>query len=81
WNQVTATFLAHPDELPRLAGQLAGAVGQLAADNGDLANPEVWARILGTAPIHEGYAVAGQLASGIAWLVAVAHDLADKGPR
>ncbi|MFF0493348.1 cutinase family protein [Nocardia sp. NPDC003482] len=81
WNQVTATVVSHPGELPRLAGQLAGAVGQVAADNGDLANPEVWVRILGTAPIHEGYAVAGQLASGIAWLVAVAHDLADKGSR
>ncbi|MFI7189969.1 cutinase family protein [Nocardia nova] len=75
WNQITATVVSHPGELPKLAGQLAGAVGQLAADNADLANPAVWARVAGTVAAHDGYAATGQLASGIAWLVAVAHDL------
>lgn len=79
WNQITATVASHPGELVKLTGQLAGAVGQLAADNADLANPAVWARLAATVPLHEGYAATGQLASGIAWLVAVAHDLAEGG--
>lgn len=76
WTELTATVAAHPAELLKLAGQLAGAWGQLLADNGDLANPAVWARLAGTVAAHDGYAAAGQLGSGIAWLVAVAHDLA-----
>ncbi|PPJ25695.1 hypothetical protein C5F51_22585 [Nocardia nova] len=76
WTEITATVAAHPAELLKLAGQLAGAWGQLLADNGDLANPGVWARLAGTVAAHDGYAAAGQLGSGIAWLVAVAHDLA-----
>lgn len=76
WSEITATLVAHPGELVKLAGQLAGAVGQLAADNSDLANPAVWARLAGTVGAHDGYAATGALASGAAWLVAVAHDLA-----
>ncbi|OXR40525.1 hypothetical protein B7C42_07464 [Nocardia cerradoensis] len=74
WNQVTATVAAHPVEAAKLAGQLAGAWGQLVADNADLANPAVWARLAATVPLHDGYPN-GQLATGIAWLMAVAHDL------
>ena len=81
WGQITATLAAHPTELPKLAGQLAGAWGQLVADDADLANPAVWARFATTVTAHDGYAATGQLASGIAWLVAVAHDLAQGGPR
>ncbi len=76
WNEITTTLAAHPGELIKLAGQLAGAVGQLAADNSDLANPAVWAQLAGTVAAHDGYATTGALASGAAWLVAVAHDLA-----
>ncbi|WP_146165381.1 hypothetical protein [Nocardia elegans] len=74
WNEITATVAAHPAEAVKLTGQLAGAWGQLVADNADLANPAVWARLAATVPLHDGYPN-GQLASGIAWLVAVAHDL------
>ncbi|MFF0452973.1 cutinase family protein [Nocardia africana] len=76
WTELTATVAAHPAELVKLVGQLAGAWGQLLADNADLANPAVWARLAGAVAAHDGYAAAGQLGSGIAWLVAVAHDLA-----
>ncbi|WP_245714119.1 cutinase family protein [Nocardia vaccinii] len=81
WNQITATLDAHPTELPKLASQLAAAWGQLVADDADLANPAVWASFAATVVAHDGYAATGQLASGIAWLVAVAHDLAQGGPR
>jgi hypothetical protein len=81
WNQITATLLAHPGEVPKLAGQLAAAWGQLVADDADLTNPAVWASFAATVTAHDGYAATGQLASGIAWLVAVAHDLAQGGPR
>ncbi|WP_280258128.1 cutinase family protein [Nocardia wallacei] len=80
WNQITATLTAHPGELAKLAGQLAAALGQLAADNADLADPAVWARMAATAVFHQGYAATGQLTSGIAWLVALVHDLSE-GPR
>lgn len=76
WGQITATLTAHPTELAKLAGQLAGAWGQLVADDADLANPAVWAEIASTVTTHDGYAATGQLASGIAWLIALAHDLA-----
>ncbi|MEU6559142.1 cutinase family protein [Nocardia nova] len=76
WAEITATLATHPGEVVKLAGQLAGAVGQLAADNSDLLNPAVWARLAGTVAAHDGYAATGALASGAAWLVAVAHDLA-----
>ncbi|WP_084525065.1 cutinase family protein [Nocardia vaccinii] len=79
WNQITATLTAHPGELPKLASQLAGAWGQLVADNADLTNPAVWASFAATVTAHDGYATTGQLASGIAWLVALAHDLAQGG--
>ncbi|MDR7172874.1 hypothetical protein J2W56_006640 [Nocardia kruczakiae] len=74
WNQLAATVVAHPTEVAKLAGQLAGACGRLVADNADLANPAVWARLAATVPLHDGYPN-GQLDSGIAWLVAVAQDL------
>ncbi|WP_280336304.1 cutinase family protein [Nocardia wallacei] len=76
WNQITTTVAAHPGEVVKLADQLAGAWGQLAVDNSDLADPAVWARMAATAVFHQGYAATGQLTSGIAWLVALAHDLA-----
>ncbi|WP_280329129.1 cutinase family protein [Nocardia wallacei] len=75
WNQITVTVTANPGEVVKLAGQLSAAWGQLAADNADLADPAVWARMAATAVFHQGYAATGQLASGIAWLVALAHDL------
>ncbi|WP_040830365.1 cutinase family protein [Nocardia jiangxiensis] len=81
WNQITATLLAHPTEVPKLASQLAGAWAQLVADDADLTNPAVWASFAATVTAHDGYAATGQLASGIAWLVAVAHDLAQGGHR
>ncbi|MBV7706816.1 cutinase family protein [Nocardia nova] len=81
WNEISAAVVAHPGELVKLAGQLSGAVAQLGTDNADLANPAVWARLAAAVPLHDGYAVTGQLASGIAWLVAVAHDLAEGGHR
>ncbi|WP_280275111.1 cutinase family protein [Nocardia wallacei] len=80
WNQIAATVTAHPGELVKLAGQLSAAWGLLVADNGDLADPAVWARMAATAAFHQGYAATGQLASGIAWLVALVHDLSE-GPR
>ncbi|WP_280265245.1 cutinase family protein [Nocardia wallacei] len=80
WNQITATVAAHPGEVVKLAGQLAAAWGQLVADNSGLVDPAVWARVAATVAPHTGYAATGQLASGIAWLVAVAHDLSKGHP-
>jgi hypothetical protein len=81
WNQITATVAAHPVELlPKLAGQLAGAWGQLVADDADLVNPAVWAQFAALVPRHDDYAISGQLASGIAWMIALAHDLAERHP-
>ncbi|MFF0492925.1 cutinase family protein [Nocardia sp. NPDC004068] len=77
WGQVTAAVAADPlTQLPRLAGQLSAAWGQFVADNADLLNPAVWLRYADVHGHHTGYAASGQLASGIAWLVALAHDLA-----
>ncbi|MBY8855391.1 cutinase family protein [Nocardia sp. CA2R105] len=76
WGQITTIIAAHPGELPKLASQLAAAWGQLVADEADLTNPAVWASFAATVTAHDGYAATGQLASGIAWLVAAAHDLA-----
>jgi Cutinase len=76
WGQLTATIATHPLELPKLAGQLAAAWGGLLADNTDLLDPGVWVRFATTIAAHDGYAVDGQLASGIAWLIALARDLA-----
>ncbi|MGF6885931.1 hypothetical protein ABIA39_007556 [Nocardia sp. GAS34] len=81
WAQITNTVIGNPlGVLPSLVGQLAGAVGQLAADNADLANPLVWAGYANTVAAHTGYAVTGQLAPGIAWLIASAHDIAGRHP-
>ncbi|WP_429413344.1 cutinase family protein [Nocardia sp. GAS34] len=81
WGQIVGTVAAHPLELlPRLVGELTAAWGQLAADNGDLVNPAVWIRFISTVAAHDDYALSGQLASGIAWLIAAAHDLAGRHP-
>lgn len=81
WGEITAMVAANPIELlPKLAGQLAGAWGQLVADNADLINPAVWVRYLDTVSRHNNYAVNGQLNSGIAWMVALAHDIAGARP-
>ncbi|WP_280215846.1 cutinase family protein [Nocardia cyriacigeorgica] len=76
WTEITATVAANPLVLvPKLAGQLSAAWGQLVADNADLINPAVWARYGDTVARHNGYATTGQLTSGTAWLIAAAHDI------
>ncbi|MGY1896393.1 cutinase family protein [Nocardia gipuzkoensis] len=77
WGQITGVVAADPvGQLPKLAGQLSAAWGQLVGDNADLTNPGVWLRYADIHGRHTGYAAAGQLASGVAWLTALAHDLA-----
>ncbi|WP_084497748.1 cutinase family protein [Nocardia amamiensis] len=77
WNEISGAVAANPiGLLPKLAGQLAAAWGQLVADNADLVNPAVLLRYLDTVARHNNYATSGQLASGIAWMVALAHDIA-----
>ncbi|WP_234391054.1 cutinase family protein [Nocardia suismassiliense] len=77
WNEITATVAGNPIALlPKLTGQLSTAWGQLVADNADLVNPGVWLRYADTVARHTGYAASGQLNSGIAWMVALAHDIA-----
>lgn len=77
WTEITATIAANPIGLiPKLAGQLSTAWGQLVADNADLVNPAVWLRYADTVARHTGYASSGQLNSGIAWMIALAHDIA-----
>ncbi|WP_232330648.1 cutinase family protein [Nocardia fusca] len=77
WNEITAAVAANPlAVLPALAGQLGGAWNQLVAENADLLNPAVWARYAGTVAAHTDYAATGRLASGTAWLIALAHDIA-----
>ncbi|MET7769065.1 cutinase family protein [Nocardia sp. NPDC005366] len=77
WGQITAIVAADPvGQLPKLAGQLSAAWGQLIADNADLTNPAVWLRYADIPGRHTGYAATGQLASGVAWLTALAYDLA-----
>ncbi|WP_246011709.1 cutinase family protein [Nocardia mexicana] len=77
WSEITAAVASNPvGVLPNLSAQLAGAWGQLIADNADLINPAVWVRFADTVARHNGYATTGQLTSGIAWMVALAHDLA-----
>ncbi|MGN2636479.1 cutinase family protein [Nocardia takedensis] len=79
WGEITATVAANPVVLlPKLAGQLAAAWGQLIADNADLVNPAVLLRYVDTIAAHNGYATSGQLATGVAWMVALAHDLAGR---
>ncbi|WP_084508748.1 cutinase family protein [Nocardia pseudovaccinii] len=77
WNEITATVAANPiGLLPKLAGQLGTAWGGLVADNADLLNPAIWVRYADTVARHNNYAINGQLNSGIAWMVALAHDIA-----
>ncbi|WP_431969567.1 cutinase family protein [Nocardia sp. bgisy134] len=81
WGQITAIVASDPvGHLPKLAGQLSGAWGQLMADNADLTNPVVWLNYADINGRHTSYAATGQLASGIAWLTALAHDLAGSQP-
>ncbi|MEV6256910.1 cutinase family protein [Nocardia sp. NPDC051911] len=81
WGQITGVVASDPvGQLPKLAGQLSGAWGQLVGDNADLLDPAVWLRYADIHGRHTGYAAAGQLASGIAWLTALAHDLAGSHP-
>ncbi|WP_084484744.1 cutinase family protein, partial [Nocardia anaemiae] len=81
WAQITGIVAGDPvGQLPKLAAQLSGAWGQLVADNADLMNPAVWLRYSDLVGRHTGYASAGQLASGIAWMTALAHDLAGRHP-
>ncbi|MEV3965874.1 cutinase family protein [Nocardia sp. NPDC050193] len=77
WNEVASAVAGNPlAVLPALAGQLGGAWSQLVAENADLLNPAVWARYAGTIAAHTDYAATGRLASGTAWLIALAHDIA-----
>lgn len=77
WNEIMAAVVANPVAvLPALAGQLSAAWVQLVAENADLLNPAVWAQFVGTVAAHTDYAVTGRLASGTAWLTALAHDIA-----
>ncbi|SUE28912.1 cutinase [Nocardia farcinica] len=75
WAEITATVAANPLLLGKLTGQLGAAWGQLAADNADLVNPAIWVRYADTVARHNNYATSGQLSSGIAWMVALAHDI------
>ncbi|MGW4370361.1 cutinase family protein [Nocardia takedensis] len=78
WNEIVGTIAKDPVTLlPELFGQLSAAIGQLLADNADLVNPTVWLRYVDTVARHTGYAH-GQLATGIAWLIALAHDLGSR---
>lgn len=77
WGQITSVVAADPfGQLPKLAGQLSAAWGQFVGDNADLTNPAVWLRYADIHGRHTGYAATGQLASGVAWMTALAHDLA-----
>ncbi|WP_327096111.1 cutinase family protein [Nocardia vinacea] len=79
WAQIAGVVASDPvGQLPKLAARLSGAWGQLVADNADLMNPAVWLRYSDLVGRHTGYAAAGQLASGIAWMIALAHDLAGR---
>ncbi|WP_280449673.1 cutinase family protein [Nocardia brasiliensis] len=77
WGQIIGVVAADPvGQLPKLARQLSAAWGQLVADNADLTNPAVWLRFADIPGRHTGYATIGQVASGVAWMTALAHDLA-----
>ncbi|WP_433754699.1 cutinase family protein [Nocardia sp. CA-135398] len=81
WAQIIAVVAVDPvGQLPKLAAQLSDAWGQLVTDNADLTNPGVWLRYADIHGRHTGYAAAGQLASGVAWMTALAHDLAGSHP-
>ncbi|WP_245547319.1 cutinase family protein [Nocardia brevicatena] len=81
WAQVTTVVAADPFvQLPRLAAQLSAAFGQLVTDNADLLDPRVWLGYTDIPARHTGYAAAGLLATGAAWMTALAHDLAGRHP-
>lgn len=77
WNDVIAAVAANPlGTLPKLAEQLWRAWSQVITDNADLIDPAVWGRYADTVRRHNDYASTGQLDSGTAWMIALAHDLA-----
>ncbi|MFD4439899.1 cutinase family protein [Nocardia sp. NPDC058519] len=77
WAQITAVVIANPlTQLPKLAARLSAAWGQLVADNADLLDLAVLLRYADTSSRHTSYHATGQLASGVAWMTALAHDLA-----
>lgn len=81
WSEIATTATANPiTVIPTLAGQLSAAWGQLVADNADLLNPAVWVHFADTIARHNNYAATGEIASGVAWMVALAHDLAGNRP-
>lgn len=76
WQVITATVAADPALLGKLVAQLGAAWSQLLADNADLVGPGIWFRYADTVARHNSYAGNGQFASGTAWMIALAHDLA-----
>ncbi|MFJ2834213.1 cutinase family protein [Nocardia sp. NPDC087230] len=76
WNEIVAAVAANPLVVGKLIAQLGAAWGQLAAENAELVNPVTWWRFADTVGRHNGYALTGQMNSGIAWMVALAHDIA-----
>ncbi|MFE2997383.1 cutinase family protein [Nocardia sp. NPDC059246] len=77
WNELISALGVNPlGVLPKLAGQLSAAWGQLLADNADLVNPAVLLRFVDTVARHNGYASTGQILTGTGWFIALAHDLA-----
>ncbi|MFD4460100.1 cutinase family protein [Nocardia sp. NPDC058480] len=79
WAQITAMVAANPfTQLPNLAARLSGAWGQLVADNADLLDPTVLLRYADTSSRHTSYYATGQLASSVAWMTALAYDLAGR---
>lgn len=79
WGEITAAVANNPVALlPKIAGQLGGGWAQLMADNADLGNPALWLHYADTIARHNGYAATGQLASGIAWFIALAHDIGSR---
>ncbi|MFE3318118.1 cutinase family protein [Nocardia sp. NPDC059195] len=79
WAQITAVVAANPlTQLPNLAARLSAAWGQLVADNADLLDPTVLLRYADTSSRHTSYYATGQLASSVAWMTALAYDLAGR---
>ncbi|MFI5501023.1 cutinase family protein [Nocardia asteroides] len=76
WNEILAAVTANPLVVAKLIAQLGAAWGQLAVENTDLVNPFIWLRFADTVGLHNSYGQTGQLNSGIAWMIALAHDLA-----
>lgn len=77
WNEILAAVAANPVAVvPKLFAQLSAAWAQLAVENAELVNPVTWWRFADTVGRHNGYALTGQMNSGIAWMVALAHDIA-----